>query len=307
MVFWPILWHISMTSTYIGHLNSNLMLRWVSSFKCTIHPHTYSGTTPRLRIGAYLHQWDQMVTAELTTGVPSMSVQNRHQQHLWRHIRHHASVFLVSPPALQPGLNPTQIGRSDSTLTHVTVQVIQLWLNATLYLDRLNSDSTQYFTILIDPTQTQLNRKLADMSQPWLNSFGSELNQIWLTTYHILPNVAKICWPGGGGAAECSRRSILFLQRYRKCKILTFSLNIMTQPWLIRRSPWFTLTRLIPLIFTADSTLTRLIWVRVASNLTQQPYLKQQETHRRRKGKQGSDRWNMTVLELVNRMLIGNC
>ena len=32
-VLWPILWHISLTSTYLGYLNSNLMLSWVSPFK----------------------------------------------------------------------------------------------------------------------------------------------------------------------------------------------------------------------------------------------------------------------------------
>ena len=31
-VLWPILWHISLTSTWLGYLNSNLMLSWVSPF-----------------------------------------------------------------------------------------------------------------------------------------------------------------------------------------------------------------------------------------------------------------------------------
>ena len=67
---------------------------------------------------------------------------------------------------------------------------------------------------------------------------------------------------------------------YWQCKISTFSLK--QNQWLNFDSTIFswlnsdsnddqrdsTLTRLMSLIFTADSTLTRLIWVRVESNLT---------------------------------------
>ena len=103
---------------------------------------------------------------------------------------------------LYPGLCSTQIFRADSTLTHVTIQVTQLWLDSTLYFSWL--------------TQQRLNSnpKFANLTQLWLNSFESELSQIWLTTHHILPNLAKSCWPrggGGGGAVECSCR--LFLSR----------------------------------------------------------------------------------------------
>ena len=64
------------------------------------------------------------------------------------------------------------------------------------------------------------------------------------------------------------------------CKILTFSprkiidstLTQAISSWLNSDSNDYqrdsTLTRLISLIFTADSTLTRLTWVRVESNLT---------------------------------------
>ena len=41
----------------------------------------------------------------------------------------------------------------------------------------------------------------------------------------------------------------------------------LTQLWLKWRSAWLN-SRLIFLVFTADSTMTRLIWVRVESNLT---------------------------------------
>ena len=37
-VLWPILWHISLTSTELGYLNSNLMLSWVSPFKLRKRP-----------------------------------------------------------------------------------------------------------------------------------------------------------------------------------------------------------------------------------------------------------------------------
>ena len=90
--------------------------------------------------------------------------------------------------------------RTDSTLTHMTIQVTQLRLN-----------SNPKFANL---TQLWLNSKpkFINLTQLWLNSFESELSQIWLTTHHILPNLGKSCWPGGGGGAvECSCRLVLSL------------------------------------------------------------------------------------------------
>ena len=69
------------------------------------------------------------------------------------------------------------------------------------------------------------------------------------------------------------------------CKILTFSPRKIIDSTLTQAvSSWpnsdsndyqhdSTLTRLISLIFTIDSTLTRLIWVRVESNLTQDSWV----------------------------------
>ena len=89
--------------------------------------------------------------------------------------------------------------RTDSTLTHMTIQVTQLRL-----------DSNPKFANL---TQLRLNSKpkFTNLTQLWLNSFESELSQIWFTTDHILPNLGKSCWPGGGGAVECSCRLALSL------------------------------------------------------------------------------------------------
>ena len=80
--------------------------------------------------------------------------------------------------------------QADSTLTHLTIQVTQLWLNSTLYFSWL--------------TQLWLNsnHKFSNLTQLWLNSFESELSQIWLTTHHILPNLGESCWPGGGGCGR---------------------------------------------------------------------------------------------------------
>ena len=80
--------------------------------------------------------------------------------------------------------------RADSTLTHMTIQVIQLRLN-----------SNPKFANL---TQLRLNSKpkFTNLTQLWLNSFESKLSQIWLTTHHILPNLGKSCWPGGGGCGR---------------------------------------------------------------------------------------------------------
>ena len=96
----------------------------------------------------------------------------------------------------------------------LTIQVTQLWLNSTFHfswLTQLRLNSNAKF-----PTLTQLR----------LNSFESELSQIWLTTHHILPNLTKMCWPGGGSTVVGSCRSVLSLWRYRqKGKILTFFLR----------------------------------------------------------------------------------
>ena len=103
------------------------------------------------------------------------------------------------------GLCSTQIFRVDSTLTHVTIQVTQLWLNSTLnfffWLTQLRLNSNPKFANL---TQLRLNSnpKFANLTQLRLNSFESELSQIWLTTHHILPSLAKSCWPGGGGCGR---------------------------------------------------------------------------------------------------------
>ena len=90
---------------------------------------------------------------------------------------------------LLAGLCSTNIFGPTRILTHVTTQMIRLWLNSTLYFSwliqiRLNSNSKfVYLTQLI-----------------WLNSFESGLSQIWLTTHHILPNLAKnVDWGGGCG------------------------------------------------------------------------------------------------------------
>ena len=135
--------------------------------------------------------------------------------------------------------------RADSTLTHMTIQVTQL---------RLNS-----------------NPKFANLTQLRLNSFESELSQIWLTN-HILPNLGKSSNVAVGWFFLCKVTD--------NCKILTFSPRKIIDSTLTQAvSSWpnsdsnndqrdSTLTRLISLIFTADSTLTRLIWVRVESNLT---------------------------------------
>ena len=167
------------------------------------------------------------------------------------------------------GLCSTQLLRADWTLTHVTIQVTQLWLN-----------SNSKFANL---TQLRLNSnpQFASLTQLRLNSFESELSQIWLTTHHILPNLAKRCLPGGGGVRSNVAVGCFFLCKTTdKCKILTFSRQKISDSALTQAvSSWLnsdsngdqrdsTLTQIISLIFKADSTLTRLIWVRVESNLT---------------------------------------
>ena len=86
--------------------------------------------------------------------------------------------------------------RTDSTLTHMTIQVTQLRLN-----------SNPKFANL---TQLQLNskHKFINLTQLWLNSFESELSQIWLTAHHILPNLGKSC---SGGGVKCSCGLVLSL------------------------------------------------------------------------------------------------
>ena len=178
---------------------------------------------------------------------------------------------LIVKRCMEAGLCSTHFFRADSTLTHMTIQVTQLRLN-----------SNPKFANL---TQLRLNSKpkFTNLTQHWLNSFDSELNQIWLTTHHILPNLGKSCWPGGGGGGLRSNVTVgwFFLCKVTdNCKILTFSPRKIIDSTLTQAvSSWLnsdsndgqrnsTLTRLISLIFTADSTLTRLIWVRVESNLT---------------------------------------
>ena len=153
--------------------------------------------------------------------------------------------------------------RADSTLTHMTIQVTQLRLN-----------SNPKFANL---TQIRLNSKpkFTNLTQLWLNSFESELSQIWLTTHHILPNLGKSCWPGRGVRSNVAVGWFFLCKVTYNCKIFTFSPRKIIDSTLTQAvSSWFnsdsnddqrdsTLTRLISLIFTADSTLTRLIWVRV--------------------------------------------
>ena len=150
----------------------------------------------------------------------------------------------------------------------MTIQVTQLRLN-----------SNPKFANL---TQLRLNSKpkFTNLTQLWLNSFESELSQIWLTTHHILPNLGKSCWRGGGVRSNVAVCWFFLCKVTDNCKILTFSLRKISDSTLTQAvSSWLnsdsndnqrdsTLTRLISRIFTADSTLTRLIWVRVESNLT---------------------------------------
>ena len=144
--------------------------------------------------------------------------------------------------------------RADSTLTQMTIQVTQLWLNSN--------------TKFANMTQLRLNSKpnFTNLTQLWLNSFESELSQIWLTTHHILPNLRKSWWPGGGGVRSNVAVGWFFLCKViDNCKIFTFSLRKISDSTLTQAvSSWLnsdsnddqrdsTLTRLISLIFTADS------------------------------------------------------
>ena len=123
-------------------------------------------------VGDRVIQWLNLYTHASCT-VCSFSVPNNNKQ-----------LSIYQYPCA--GLCSTQIFWADSTSTHVTTQVIQLWLNA-----------TRYFSWL---TQLRLNSnsKLANLTQLRLNPFEWDLSQFWLTTHHILSNLAKSCWTGGG-------------------------------------------------------------------------------------------------------------
>ena len=135
----------------------------------------------------------------------------------------------------QAGLCSTLFFRTDSTLTHMTIQVTQLRLN-----------SNPKFANL---TQLRLNSKpkFTNLTQLWLNSFESELSQIWLTTHQILPNLGKKCWPGvwGGGV----RSNVAAGSFSVKLQIIARSWRFLfeksvTQPWLKQ--------------YPVDSTLTQM-------------------------------------------------
>ena len=158
--------------------------------------------------------------------------------------------------------------QADSTLTHLTIQVTQLWLNSTLYFSWL--------------TQLRLNsnHKFSNLTQLWLNSFESELSQVWLTTITFYLIWPKVVARGGGLRPNVVVGWSFPCKTTDKCKILTFFFRKISASTLTQAvSSWLnsdsnddqrdsTLTRLISFIFTTDSTLTRLIWVRVESNLT---------------------------------------
>ena len=149
----------------------------------------------------------------------------------------------------EPGLCSTHFFRTDSTLTHMTIQVTQLRLN-----------SNPKFANL---TQLRLNskRKFTNLTQLWLTSFESVLSQIWLTTHHILPNLGKVVNQGGGVRSNVAAGWFFLCKVTDNCKILTFSLRIisdstlthavsswlnfdsssiqLTQLWLKWQSAWF--------------------------------------------------------------------
>ena len=157
----------------------------------------------------------------------------------------------------------------------------RLWL---IWQSRwLNSDSTQIPNLLTWPNSdsTQNPNLLI-----WLNSDSTHLSQRWvksdsrlITFYLIWEKVADR--GGGGGVRSNVAVGWFFLCKVTdNCKILTFSLRKISDSTLIQAvSSWLnsdsndnqrdsTLTRLISWIFTDESTLTRLIWVRDESNLT---------------------------------------
>ena len=169
----------------------------------------------------------------------------------------------------RPGLCSTQIFR-----------LTRLWL---IWQSRwLNSDSTQHFTFLdwLNSDSTQFTNFLT-----WLNSDSTHLSQSWVKAdsrliafYLIWPKVVD---RGGGGVRPNVVVDWFFhCKTTDKCTILTFLFRNISASTLTQAvSSWLnsdsnddqrdsTLTRLISFIFTADLTLTRLIWVRVESNLT---------------------------------------
>ena len=107
-------------------------------------------------------------------------------------------------------------------------------------------------------------------------------NKQWLTTHITFYLIwEKVVDREGGGVRSNVVVGWFFICKVTdNCKILTFSPKKIIDSTLTQTvSSWLnsdsnddqrdsTLTRLISLIFTADSTLTRLIWVRVESNLT---------------------------------------
>ena len=151
----------------------------------------------------------------------------------------------------------------------------RLWL---IWQSRwLNSDSTQIPNLLtwLNSDSTQNPNLLT-----WLNSDSTHLSQSWVKAASRLIRFYLIwqsCWPGGGVRSNVA---VGLCKVTDKCKISTFFFKRISDSTLTQAvSSWLnpdsndeqrdsTLTRLISLIFTADSTLTRLIWVRVESNLT---------------------------------------
>ena len=154
----------------------------------------------------------------------------------------------------------------------------RLWL---IWQSRwLNSDSTQIPNLL-----TWLNSDSIENPNllTWLNSDSTHLSQTWvksdsrLITFYLI--CEKSCWPGGG-RSNVAVDWFFLCKVTDNCKILTFSPRKIIDSTLTQAvSSWLnsdsnddqrdsTLTRLISLISTADSTLIRLIWVRVQSNLT---------------------------------------
>ena len=172
---------------------------------------------------------------------------------------------------------------TGSCSTHFS-GLTRLWL---IWQSRwLNSDSTQIPNLL-----TWLNSD--SIQNPnvlsWLNSDSTHFSQSWvksdsrLITFYLIWEKVVDRGEGGGGWGLRSNVAVswFFLCKVTdNCKILTFSPRKIINSTLTQAvSSWLnsdsnddqrdsTLTRLISLIFTTDSTLTRLIWVRVESNLT---------------------------------------
>ena len=139
--------------------------------------------------------------------------------------------------------------RTDSTLTHMTIQVTQL---------RLNS-----------------NHKFANLTPTHLSESWVKSDSRLITFYLIWEKVVD----RRGGRSNLAVAWFFLCNVTDNCKILTSSPRKIIASTLTQVSSWLnsdsnddqrdsTLTRLIFLIFTTDSTLTRLNWVRVESNLT---------------------------------------